>query len=509
MSTAVRLPIELRQFLALPGPQSLLIRGPPGSGKTTLSLALLEAAAGERLLITNRVSTKELSREFPWLGDNGSSSIQLVDASDTELSVHGISHAVSEAAMISDSDSRERQRLSEFLTLPPPVQEAWSRLPVDAPSTVVIDSWDALVESYLGRRGSRLDYPLDRAELERILLRWMGRSPSHLILVLETDQQSQLDYLVNGVVVTRRELVNERLERWLLLPKLRGIRVASAAYPYTVEGAKFQCIEPLRPYTQIRRGHVDPEPDIMPGFLWPGSRSFAEAFGRLPVGRMTLMEVEDEVPDHVVQHLLTPIMAHTIQNGGRTLVIPSPSLSAEEIWAPVEGLRPTGHLSDVFRVLDVSGQLERALRGGKKDLQATLIPIKALPTPSPDRDPDDNEISRWLKGGVVGGPPGLVTMYGSGLEALATAMKIPLTSEIAAALPASIQTMLGGASLHLVAIGRVDNPLFRPLKSLASIHLRVLNRQGRVLVYGLKPWTTSFVLAESANAGPYDLLRIV
>jgi hypothetical protein len=328
-------------------------------------------------------------------------------------------------------------------------------------------------------------------------------------MVLETEQQSQLDYLVNGVVVTRRELVNDRLERWLLLPKLRGVRIASAAYPYTVEGAKFQCIEPLRPYTQLHRGHIDPEPDPMPGFLWPGSRSFADAFGRLPVGRMTLIEVDDEVPDDIIQHLLTPIKAHAIHNGGRTLVIPSPSLSAEEIWAPVEGLRPDGHLSEVFRVLDVSGQLERSLRGGSKDRQRCLIPMKSLPTPSPDRDPDDNEISRWLKGGVVGGHPGLVTMYGSGLETLATALKIPLTSEIAVALPASIQTMLGGASLHLVAIGRVDNSLFRPLKSLASIHLRVLNRQGRVLVYGLKPWTTGFVLAESANAGPYELLRIV
>ncbi|MCI4341833.1 MAG: hypothetical protein L3K11_05645 [Thermoplasmata archaeon] len=509
MSTAVRLPAELRQFLALPGPQSLLIRGPPGSGKTTLSLAMLEAAPGERLLVTNRVSTSELSREFPWLGENGASSIQIVDASDWNSSIGGIAQAASEAALIADSDSRERQRLSEFLALPPPVQEAWSRLPSSGPSTVVIDSWDALVESYLGRRGSRLDYPIDRAELERMLLRWMARSPSHLILVLETDQQTQLDYLVNGVALTRRETVNDRLERWLILPKLRGIRIASAAYPYTVEGGKFQCIEPLRPYTQIHRGQVDPEPDRMPGFMWPGSRSFAEAFGRLAIGRMTLIEVENEVPDHVVLHLLTPIMAQSIQNGGRTLAIPSPSLTAEEIWGPVEGHRPKGHLSEVFRVLDVSGQLERGLRGGSADRLASLISVKSLPLPQPDRDPDDNEISRWLRGGVVGGHPGLVTMYGSGLEALAAAMKIPITSEVAATLPASLQSTLGAASLHLITVGKIDSPILRAITSLASIHLRVLNRQGRVLIYGLKPWTTGFVLAESSNSGPYELLRIV
>jgi len=508
MSVAVRLPVELRQFLQLPGPQSLLIRGPPGSGKTTLGLALLEAAAGERVHVSNRVSVSELNREFPWLGQNGSSSIQLVDASDLELSLHGMSQAIAAASVVS-ATGKEKELLSEFLDLPSPIQQAWSLLKPDAPSTVVIDSWDALVEHYLGRRLHAPDPRLDRGEMERILLRVMGRTPSHLILILETEAQSQLDYLVNGVVVTRRELVNDRLERWLHLPKLRGIRIANATYPYTVEGAKFQCIEPLRPYTELHHGTIDPEPDAMPGFLWPGSKSFAEAFGRLGIGRVTLIEVEEEVPDYAVQHLLTPPKAQAVRNGGRVLVIPSPSLSADEIWGPIEGSRPAGHLAEVFRVLDVSGQLERSLRGGSKDRLAGLISLKALPPPDPARDPDDNEISRWLKGGVVGGHPGLVSMYGTGLESLAATMKIPISSEVAANLPASIQNMLGGSSMHLIAVGRADSALFRPIRSLASIHLRVINRQGRVLLYGLKPWTTGFVLAESGNSGPYDLLRIV
>lgn len=508
MSTAVRLPVELRQFLQLDGPQSLVIRGPPGSGKTTLSLALLEASAGERVLVTNRVSTMELGREYPWLGDNGARAIQIVDASDLEPSLEGLKDAITATAIIHDADSEERRRLSEFLSLPGPAQEAWSRLPTHGPSTVVIDSWDALIEQFLGRRHQRPEAPLDRAELERALLRWMGRSPTHLILVLETDQPSQLDYLVNGVVVTQRQFVNDRLERWLHLPKLRGIRIANASYPYTVEGAKFQCIEPLPPYAQLRRGQADPEPDALPGFLWPGSKSFAEAFGRLGVGRMTLIEVEDDVPDYVVQHLLAPPKIHAVRSGGRVLAIPSPSLSVEEIWGPMDGAKPTGHLADSFRVFDVSGQLERALKGGTKDRQASLISIKSLPPPSPDRDPDDNDISRWLKGGVVGGHPGLVTMYGAGIEALASTLKLPLTSEAAATLPASLQNTLG-SGLHLISIVRPGTPLFRAIQSLATIHLRVLNRQGRVLVYGLKPWTTGFVLTDSASGGPYDLLRIV
>lgn len=509
MSSAVRLPAELRKFLALPGPQSLIIRGPPGSGKTTLGLALLEAAAGSRVLVTNRVSDAELNREFPWLGENGSAGIQLVDASNMELSLHGISHAAGAAALIAEPDSDEKLKIEEFLTLPNPVQEAWSRVPSEGPSTIVIDSWDALVEHYMGRRMRRLAEPLDRGELERMLLRLMARSPSHLVLILETDQQTQLDYLVNGIIATRRELVNDRLERWLHLPKLRGIRIANATYPYTVEGAKFQCIEPLRAYADLHRGQTDPEPDPLPGYLWPGSKSFAESFGRLPVGRITLLEVEDDVPDYVVQHLLTPAEIHAAQRGGRVLVIPSPALSADEIWEPLENARAASHLADVFRVLDVSGQLERSLKTGKKSRLPSLVPLKSLPAPDPNRDPDDNELSRWLKGGVVGGHPGLLTLYTSGLESLASAMKIPITAETVASMPGAMQTMMGGASIHVLMIGRADAPMFRSVKTLASIHLRVLNRQGRALLYGLKPWTPGFVLAEPGNGGPYELLRIV
>jgi KaiC/GvpD/RAD55 family RecA-like ATPase len=508
MSSAVRLPSELRQFLQLPGPQSLIIRGPPGSGKTTLGLALLEASGGDRILISNRVGLEELGREFPWLGENGTSRIQLVDASDLDVPLEGLKRAVTNSTMIQEPDSSERRRLLDFIALPPAIQDAWSRLPPDAPSTVVVDSWDALIEHFLGRHRVQPDFATDRPEVERLLLQWMGRSRTHLILILETDQQSQLDYLVNGVIVTRREFVNDRLERWLHLPKLRGIRIANASYPYTVEGAKFQCIEPLRPYVEIRRGHVDPEPDPLPGFIWPGSKSFAEAFGRLAVGRLTLLEVEDDVPDYVVNHLLTPAKFHTVKSGGRVLLIPSPGLSADEIWEPMEGSRPAAHLSEGFRVLDVSGQLERALKGGRPERLASLISIKSLPPPSEGRDPDDNEISRWLKGGVAGGHPPLVSMFGAGLESLAATMKIPLTPEVLATLPASIQSTLG-TGIHLIAVGRPDSAMFRQFRSLAMIHLRILNRQGRVLLYGLKPWTTGFVMAEPASTGPYDLLRIV
>ena len=134
----------------------------------------------------------------------------------------------------------------------------------------------------------------------------MGCTHAPLALVLERREVSQLDYLVNGVVVTERALTNDRLERRLRIPKLRGIRLAIASYPHTVEGARFQSVEPIRRYSELRAGLCDRETDGVPCVLWPGSRSLAEVFRLFPIGGTALFETDPEVPDVVVRHVLGP-----------------------------------------------------------------------------------------------------------------------------------------------------------------------------------------------------------
>jgi KaiC/GvpD/RAD55 family RecA-like ATPase len=510
MSSAVRLPSELRQFLSLPGPQSLLVRGPPGSGKSTLCLALLEAFGGERLLVTSRVTQHELHREFPWMASTPNTGIQIVDASALEPPYRGGFGAATEATILTEGESSEREALSEFLMLPAPVQEAWSRLPTNQPSAVVIDSWDALVEQYLGMRNRHGADSLDRAEVERMLLRRMGRSPCHLILVLEREEQSQLDYLVNGVVVTRRELTDDRLERWLLIPKLRGIRVASSSYPYTVEGAKFQCIEPVRTPSELPRGTIDPDPDPVPRQLWPGSRSFAANFGRLPLGKISLLEADEDLPDEVLQHLVRPAIGHTIARGGRVLLVPPASLSADDIWAGISEIAPVGPLSQSFRVVDVSRELAPTSAATRPELAGSIVSPTSLVVSASNPLAGDAELTQWLKGdGSAEGAPGLVVVYVSGLESLSAALRVAITPDVAATFIANVQSTLGGANVHMVALARPDTPLAKAVRSLATIRIQVRGRLGRVFLYGAKPWTPGFVLTEASDGGPYDLLRIV
>jgi KaiC/GvpD/RAD55 family RecA-like ATPase len=508
-----RLPAELREFLTLPGPQSLLVRGPPGSGKTTLCLALLEAASGQRILLTSRVSQTELFRAFPWLGENGGTKIQIVDTATIEANLRDIAHAASETSRLIEDGQAAKRELTEFLWLPSPIQEAWSHLPPDSPSIVVIDSWDALIESYLGGIGPKSEQLPDRQELERILLRQLGKSRSHVVIVLERREETQLDYLVNGVIVTQRELGNERLERWLQLPKLRGIRIANAFYPYTVEAARFQCIEPMRTYSDIHRGRFEPEPDAMPAHIWPGSRTFAENFGRLPVGKTSLIETDTEVQDQVLQLLLAPMMASVANVNGRGLLIPSPSLSAREIWDSLRGSAARTRLDHGVRVLDVAGQLAASAKSAVPEFSSLIFPVSALlpsATPeAPGSNGTDTEIRRYFASAGTSGGPVLTVVFASGFASLASALHTPLTPEQFESFPAFAQAMLGGPPSHLAIVGRTGAPLIESVRSLAAllIHLRV--RQGRVFVYGSKPWTSGLVLTEGNDSAPYDLLRIV
>ena len=179
---------------------------------------------------------------------------------------------------------------------------------------VVIDSWDALIERYMGAPSGEETLP-NRSELERLLLDQMSQAPVFLILVLERQEPTQLDYLVNAVLETTSGSQGGRPERWLQLRKLRGTRIDSPAYPFTLEGARFQCIAPMptQVLNQNRRPEVEPDP--IQGLIWPGSSDFAAAFGRLRVGRVTLFEKDISVANEAMALMVEQVASHVVKSG--------------------------------------------------------------------------------------------------------------------------------------------------------------------------------------------------
>jgi hypothetical protein len=400
-------------------------------------------------------------------------------------------------------ENAEKEPKLRGLWLPSPLQDAWSRTDPNRPSMVVIDSWNALAERYIGSSAHELGFP-DRGEIERILLDQMVQAPIFLVLVEERSEISQLDYLVNGVVETGSDIQNGRAERWLQLKKLRGTRIDNPLYPFTLEGARFQCISPIGPTLAGRVIRPEPEPDSVPGYVWPGCSDYASAFGRLPIGRLTLFEQDLSVPVEALILILRPMAGHVARSGGRVLQVLPPTIGPEAVLKMYREALSPEEIEQQVRF-----QLSARESNLPEEIESLILPSPMVP---PSRGESGNpEAVRFMREEGPTGAPNLSIVWVPALRAFGVERGMEYD---ASTLPGLAMSYLSGAPAHTVFVGPEDDPLMGLLRTIAATRVRFRSNAGRVFVWGEQPATPTFVLAEvskieEASGKPYRLLRIV
>jgi len=496
---AERLPPELFEFFALTEPQTLLVRGPPGSGKTMLSQTILEVLPAQKIYVSTRVRKKNLVKQFPALAGLADHGHFIVDATDSALSRPDPAHLQSAIRGLL-KNPHEAGELARFVWLPPAIQEAWSQLDPRKLALVVVDSWDALVDQYLGRHAPSETALPDRAEVERLLVDRMSESRAHLVLVQERDGPTAFDYLADGIAVTSRESVDGRLERWLTFPKLRGIAVENDTYPFTLHRGRFAVLPPFR----LRNGRVRsvPEPEHRPGFLWPGVAAFADQFGWLPQGRPSLVEYDPDIPFAFLPLLLGPAIHATLRAGGYVVITPPPWRPLKDVWAAyAEGTPPEDRVIDRLRVAAPAPPEDEQLKkiamdvGGPGGFSDRMIMLGKAIT--------------FLHPASEKGVPSLLILSATGsTTANSSGPTDPRWSSLDAELQ---QRILKESHLHACVTGSTGNPLVEDLKTTASIHILARWRQGRVLLYGVKPRTRGYALVDQPEneREQFSLIEIV
>jgi KaiC/GvpD/RAD55 family RecA-like ATPase len=462
-----------------------------------LALALLQAFPGRRIYVSSRVRRADLDLDFPSLGRAAQTGpLSIVDMTAVGDDLTTASRALESARkLISTDDSSHALRA---LLLPPEVLEAWSQASPPTPTLVVLDSWDAIVERHVGR-ASKGDGSLpSREEVERIALAQMAQGPVFLVFVVEHREAGQLEYLVNGIVTMERQTDNDRMERWLRIDKLRGTRIANASYPFSLEGGRFQCIGPMRTDLRPTSAHIDPEPGHVPGQIWPGSADYASFFGWLPIGKVTLIERDTEVPLTAVNRLLIPILTQVLNRQGRIFHVPPPGIHPADLWDLYKGRISKEKFLRQVRILGILPH------GESEDLAPAMLPLPSGNVSG--YDPRTPEAARFLSENTDPSTPNLTLAWISGLKAINSLVPGTYSAET---LPGMALAYLHQSPVHMIWVGPEEDPLTQSLRSMASTRLRLLFREGRVFVQGINPRTPSLVLSEGDDRAPYHLLLVV
>ena len=203
-NTMGHLPSELLKFVKNES-YSLLIKGKPGTGKTTFALTLLDSLNDDSnyFYISTRLSLKQLLFYYPW--------VEKFLSKDEVKSGYRF-----EDARLDEPESLFERITNQLMDVKSPV--------------IIIDTWDTIA-SFMDRE-SRLNN-------ERVLQIWRERAGAKLIFLSETFDLGILDSIVDGVVTLDNSILDSASNRQLTINKLRGLPIRCSCYSYSLYGGVF------------------------------------------------------------------------------------------------------------------------------------------------------------------------------------------------------------------------------------------------------------------------------
>ena len=505
------LPPEVERVLESGGAAVVLIRGPSGSGKSAIAARIAERWPSAVVWASTRgmprearhASREPVSETLVDLSLAGSirdgTLEQFFVARDALL--HWFEAGV--PAVVRDSLPKT---LAEAL---PPGEHTKGAL-------LVLDTWDGFVDRYLDLGDGSGSLALRPGRLERQLFGLLRSLDLSLVLVSERGASDAADQFADLVFVTDVAEFEERLVRIVSLPKVRGQPVAEAVYPYTLADGRFSYVPRLTSGEDPLAVGAEPDPNAGDHrAVWPGSAAFHEAFGPLLAGQISIFESDPSVPSWALRLLTGGAALPTLLNGGNILLVVPPDVDLDRVLVGFQlGMGPEEKLASRVRILSATnpGTVDPAFRSvfvssaGPSGTDLGFIAVRDERSPS--MLPLFPETTQFLRSPSRSGAANLGIVTLDGLAAAALSFGRSYSAEM---LPGLLKQDVNGAPAHLMVSARSDDPLLAPLRAIGSPYLRILERQGRVFVLGVRPWTPAYVLLPASrpeDGRPYDLIRM-
>ncbi len=411
------IPKEIEYYLSDKEGHSLLIKGEPGSGKSTFAVQAMEGLYGayRTEYISIRTSEESLYRQFPWLQDemrkkeiledarnllDNFYSEELIEAVSLEEvqqsqiflarqflnsiyeleeerkgvekeALEKLEGKVERGEIIADEDELNDKLKNEFVleigkTLPE-LERAYDLVKRYSPKKclVIIDSIEALSEHY-GIPEERLIDTLQQDLCEK--------SGTDLLIISEERGKTKMDFIVDGIVELSRDTFKGRKIRKLDIVKLKGSSVSntSAKKLYTLEDGRFRVIESeLRLPEELG---IEPRLTEQEGFISTGFEDIDEKLGGLKAPGFNLLKVEGHVPSIALKTLMEGIVVNSCLLDRGTIVLP-----------------PFGTSAATFRHM-----ISRSLPEDKMD-NLLVLQHGEIEAEKNSKEIDGNELARELK----------------------------------------------------------------------------------------------------------------
>jgi KaiC/GvpD/RAD55 family RecA-like ATPase len=361
-------PNEIVSFFNRPSGRSLMIKGSPGTGKTTFALQLLEELADpdKSFYLSTRVSDEALYSQFPWLEVKEMRS-RIVDSGriflKTLYSEGGIEEVVegpTENPMLTSAkgflqnigDEKgpptkvDRTRLTSLLekTRMPEIEGTYDRVEYVLPqkTTLVIDSIEGVTHKY----------SIDAEELITTLQKdLVENSNADLILVLEKANIPQLEYLVDGVISLSMAEIDGRRVREGHLIKLRATEIKQPGYLLTLQNGRFTCFEPFWPGRSKANGwEIKPDTDTHYSTGIQDLDALLE--GGFKKGSYNVIEIGHKVSNEEYYAVVIPILLNFISHNRGVVAVLTGGDHAETTRAELLPFISEEHFDQYVRIAD-------------------------------------------------------------------------------------------------------------------------------------------------------------